>query len=170
MLHPPPGFKPLLFIHSVKSSLSCEIFQYKIIFLTISWATTSGISFTKSKVNSMAPVSLYFPFSFLASSTHSFRAIDDFFPSSSSLSSTLTPVSSAKNAWFRRSLMEYLQENTQTADTDPHYKSLRQQHLMWHNTEKHKLCRSQTLQAQNMTVKWGTTSTYINQKKKASRA
>lgn len=82
----------------------------QLLIFTISWATTSGTSLTKSNVNSMAPVSLYFPFSFLGSSTHSFRAIEDFFPSSSSLSSTLTPVSSAKNAWFRRSLMEYLQE------------------------------------------------------------
>lgn len=71
---------------------------------------TSGTSFTKSKVNSMAPVSLYFAFSFLGSSTHSLRAMVDFLPSSSSLSSTLTPVSSAKKAWFRRSLMEYLRD------------------------------------------------------------
>lgn len=80
--------------------------------LTISWATTSGTSLSRSNVNSMAPLSLYFPFNFLWSSTHSLRAIDAFFPSSSSASSTLTPVSSAKKAWFSRSLMVYLGEGT----------------------------------------------------------
>lgn len=80
--------------------------------LTISCATTSGTSFSKSNVNSMAPLSLYFPFNFLWSSTHSLRAIEAFFPSSSSASSTLTPVSSAKNAWFNKSFMVYLGEGT----------------------------------------------------------
>ena len=80
--------------------------------LTISCATTSGTSFSKSNANSMAPVSLYFPFNFLWSSTHSLRAIEAFFPSSSSASSTLTPVSSAKKAWFNKSLMVYLGERT----------------------------------------------------------
>lgn len=75
---------------------------------TISWATASGTSLLRSKVNSIAPLSLYFPFSFFWSSTQSLRAIDVFLPSSSSASSTLTPVSSAKKAWFSRSLMEYL--------------------------------------------------------------
>lgn len=86
------------------------LWLWTLIIFTISCATASGSSLTRSKVNSIAPVSLYFPFSFLGSSTQSFRAMEDFFPSSSSLSSTRTPVSSAKKAWFRRSLMEYLQE------------------------------------------------------------
>lgn len=85
--------------------------------LTISCATTSGTSFSRSNVNSMAPLSLYFPFNFLWSSTHSFRAIEAFFPSSSSASSTLTPVSSAKKAWFNRSLMLYLEERRYTLKT-----------------------------------------------------
>lgn len=75
---------------------------------TISCATASGTSFSRSKVNSMAPPSLYLPFSLRGSSTHSFSAMEVFIPSSSSASSTLTPVSSAKKAWFSRSLMEYL--------------------------------------------------------------
>lgn len=75
---------------------------------TISCATASGTSFSRSKVNSMAPPSLYLPFSLRGSSTHIFSAMDVFIPSSSSASSTLTPVSSAKKAWFSRSLMEYL--------------------------------------------------------------
>lgn len=75
---------------------------------TISWATSSGVSFSRSKVNSMAPLSLGFPFSFLGSSTHNLKAIVDFLPWSSSASSTLTPVSSAKKAWLSRSLISYL--------------------------------------------------------------
>lgn len=77
--------------------------------LTISWATSSGVSFSKSKVNSMAPLSLGLPFSFLGSSTQSRRAMVDFLPWSSSASSTRTPVSSAKKAWLSRSLISYLE-------------------------------------------------------------
>lgn len=77
--------------------------------ITISWATSSGVSFSKSKVNSMAPLSLGLPFSFLGSSTQSRRAMVDFLPWSSSASSTRTPVSSAKKAWLSRSLISYLE-------------------------------------------------------------
>lgn len=75
---------------------------------TISWATSSGTSLSKSKENSIASLSLYFPFNFLISSIRSHNLIAIFSPSSSSANSTRTPVSSWKKAWFKRSLMEYL--------------------------------------------------------------
>lgn len=76
----------------------------------------------------MAPVSLYLPFSFLGSSTHSLRAMVDFLPSSSSLSSTLTPVSSAKKAWFRRSLMENLRDERTQAHTNSSFGGAQEGH------------------------------------------
>ncbi len=75
---------------------------------TISWATSSGTSLLRSKENSIASLSLYFPLSFFTSSILSHSLIASISPSSSSANSTRTPVSSWKKAWFRRSLIEYL--------------------------------------------------------------
>lgn len=76
--------------------------------LTISYATSSGVSVSKLKLNSIASLSLCLPFNFLGSSTQSLKPSDEFEQSSSSANSTLNPVSSAKNAWFSRSLIDNL--------------------------------------------------------------
>lgn len=75
---------------------------------TISWATSSGTSLLRSNENSIASLSLYFPLSFFTSSILSHSLIASISPSSSSANSIRTPVSSWKKAWFRRSLIEYL--------------------------------------------------------------
>lgn len=99
--------------HQPRLERSCvkkAIHSNKSVPFTISWATSSETSLLRSKENSMASLSLYFPLSFFISSILSHNLIASISPSSSSASSTRTPVSSWKNAWFRRSLMEYLKE------------------------------------------------------------
>lgn len=67
----------------------------------------------------MASLSLCFPFSFLGSSTQIRRARQSWEPVSSSANSTRTPVSSPKNAWFRRSRIESLLKETRMVKQAP---------------------------------------------------